>query len=189
MSYGHLIAMELSLGASRGRPPRHALANWRPDDCRLQAFVASATRGSARLPLRTGAFAGSMLAVLLREDQLVRVDTAEFNVCHSCNAALLARAPLRRRIDLSAVASGLHDLARCPDCGTPAEPGLTYRVARKNWLIVPADWGGRYEAAQRQRCAGCGNLFAAGHQRCPLCLRPVSSGRRLTAIWVRQTGP
>jgi hypothetical protein len=188
VSYAHVIAMELSLGTPAGRPPRHALTSWRPDDCRLPAFVATAVRGSARLPPPTGAFAASMLAELLREDHLVRVDAAEFHVCHACNAALIARSPFHRRIRLSSVLDGLHDLALCPVCGTPPHPAFTYRLARRNWLIVPVDWGGRYEAVRRRRCAGCGNLFSAGHERCPLCLRPAPTGRRLTAIWVR-AGP
>jgi hypothetical protein len=189
VTYAHQIAMELSLGAPADRPARHALVSWRPDACRLSAFVATAVRGSAPLPLRGGAFAASMLAALLRQDHLVRVDAAEFNVCHVCNAELIVRAPLRRGIDLSSVRRGLHDISRCPDCGTPPDPARTFRVARKNWLIVPTDWGGRYEAVHRQRCPGCGNLFPAGHERCPLCLRPASPGRRLTSLWLRGTGP
>jgi hypothetical protein len=189
VTYANQIAMELSLGAPAGKPARPALVNWRPDDCRFSAFVANAVRGSAQLPLRGGAFAASMLAALLREDHLLRVDVAEFSVCHACNPELIVQAPRRRGIELSTVRRGLHDLARCPDCGAPPHPAHTYRLARKNWLIVPADWGGRYEAVHRHRCPGCGNLFPAGHERCPLCLCPASPGRRLTSLWLRGTGP
>jgi len=189
VGYAQQIAMELSLGPPEDRPPRHALVSWLPDDCRLAAFVATAVRGAARLPLRGGAFATSMLAALLREDQLLRVDAAEFSVCHVCNAELIARAPYHHGIELSNLRRGLHDLARCPDCGTSTDPARTYRLARKNWLLVPADWAGPYAAADRRRCPACGNLFPTGRERCPLCLHPPSNSRRHTFIWVRRSSP
>jgi hypothetical protein len=108
---------------------------------------------------------------------------------HVCNADLIVQAPLRRGIDLSSVRRGLHDISRCPDCGTPPDRARTCHAARKNWLIVPTEWGGRYEAVRRRRCPGCGNLFPAGHERCPLCLCPAPAGRRLTSVWLRQMGP
>jgi hypothetical protein len=185
VSYSHQIAMELSLGLPENRRPQHALVSWRPDDCRLAAFVATAVRGAARLPVRGGAFGASMLATLLHEDHLLRVDAAEFSVCHACNAELIAGAQYRHGIELSSLRHGLHDYARCPDCGTSPDPARTYRVARRNWLLVPADWGGPYVAADRWRCAACSTLFPAGRESCPLCLRPVSNGRRLMSIWVR----
>jgi hypothetical protein len=188
VSYAHQIAMELSLAPPQGRPARHALLSWRPDDCRLAAFVATAVRGTARLPVRGGAFATSMLATLLREDQLLRVDAAEFSVCHVCNAGLIAGAPYRHGMELSSLRRGLYDLGRCPDCGASPDPTRTYRVARKNWLLVPADWGGRHVAVDRRRCTACGNLYPAGHERCPLCFRQASNTRRLTSIWVRRSG-
>jgi hypothetical protein len=196
--WAYLIAMELALGACRGghgvsvsgecRRPEHALAGWVPRNCRLSAYVATAVRGHARLPLRAGAFAVSMLAVLLQDEQVVRVDTVEFCVCHSCSGDLPRVAIDRRAVRLSDLARGLHDLSRCPDCGAPADPEHTYRLARKNWLVVPAAWGGPYEAACRRRCAGCGNLFPATQDRCPLCGQHTTTGGRLTSVWVRRSG-
>jgi hypothetical protein len=201
VSHANHLALELSLGAcacghgvpgavpdsSCGRAD-HRLATWEPEVCRLPAFVATAVRGTAQLPPRSGALAVSMLANLLRDDQLVRVETAEFQVCHECNPDLIARAVLSGGIGLSTVSKGLHDLSRCPDCATPTHRGRTYHVARKNWLVVPADWGGQYQPTRRHRCGGCGNLFGAGGDRCPLCGRPVSPGRRLTSVWRRVAG-
>lgn len=196
-SHAQQIALELSLGACRcghgggsrgpcGRPG-HRLASWRPDVCDLRAFVATAVRGSAGRP-RAGAFAGSMLAELLCEDHVVRLDVAEFNVCHACNPDVVRRAAQTGFLDLGGVTRGLHDLGRCPACGAQAHPGRTYRVARRNWLVVPADWGGWYDAVQRHRCACCGNLFVAGRDRCPLCRHPVPSRRRLRTVWTRRIG-
>lgn len=185
VSYAHHVAVELSLALPAGRPARHALGTWRPDACRLPAFVATAVRGTARLPVRAGAFASSLLSVLLREDHLLLVGPAEFGVCSRCHPEAVERSQQQGRIDLGSVRHGLHDLARCPRCGAPADPAHTYRVARKHWLIVPADWGGSYEAADRRRCSGCGNLFPAARARCPLCRRPAPDGRRVTSIWVR----
>jgi hypothetical protein len=200
-SHAQRLAMELSLGACRcghggrgARPghgcgrPDHELASWRPESCSLPAHVATAVRGSPGLPVRGGAFAVSMLADLLREDHLVRVDVAEFHVCHVCNAELLRLARQRGRVDLGSVVRGLHEFNRCPDCGTQTRPGRTYQVARKNWFVVPAEWGGQHEPAQRHRCAHCGHLFAGGHDGCPLCSQVVPSGHRLTSVWVRKVG-
>jgi hypothetical protein len=197
-SHAQHVAMELSFGAcrcghgGRGGGPcgrsDHQLASWPPEHCHLQAFVAMAVRGSPRLPLRAGAFAVSMLADLLRDDHLVRVDVAEFHVCHVCNSDLLRRAIRGRGFDLGSVTRGLHDFNRCHDCGTLANPDRTYQVARKNWLVVPADWGGQYDPVRRHRCACCGGLFAASHDRCPLCRHPVPAAHRLTSVWVRRVG-
>jgi hypothetical protein len=86
IGYANRVAMELSLGAcgcgGAGRPGTaggpcgradHRLAAWRPGVCRLPAFVATAVRGSARLPLHDAAFGTSMLVRLLRDDDLVGV--------------------------------------------------------------------------------------------------------------------
>lgn len=192
-SHAQQLAMELSLGACRCRRgatcgrPDHALVSWRPEDCHLPAFVATAVRGSPALPLRAGAFSASMLAEPLREDRVVRVDVAEFHVCDVCNADLVGLAGVRGGLDLGRVTGGLHDVNRCPDCGTLADPGRTYQVARKNWFVVPDEWGGPYEPVRRHRCSGCGSLFAASGRSCPLCRREVPSGHRLTSVWVRRS--
>ncbi len=199
-AYAPVIAMELAVGAcrcghgGRGSPagtcarPEHRLAAWRPEVCSLRAFVATAVRGSALASLRTGAFATSMLSSFLLEDQLVRVDVAEFDVCHACNEDLIRTAvDEQRRIDVSSVVRGLHDIGRCPDCDLPADPNRTYRVGRKNWLIVPAQWGGQHHARHRYRCMGCGNLFSIGLRRCPICRWQVHHRDRLTSVWVRST--
>ncbi len=202
-SYSYAIALELATGACRcghgsrsGHAPagscgraEHRLAGWRPDVCRLRAFVASAVRGTAQLPVRGGAFAVSMLSRLLLEDQLLRVDLAEFRVCHACNAGAIRRAVTeQRRLDISTVEHGLYELGRCPTCEMPADPRRTYRAARKNWLIVPADWGGHHQPVCRYRCQGCGNLFGSERERCPLCDRQVRHRHRLTFVWVRLVG-
>jgi hypothetical protein len=202
-SFAHQVALELATSAcrcghgTRGSPstpgscsrPEHRLANWHPHTCRLTAFIATAVRGSARLPLRAGAFASSMLATLLLEDHLLRVDVAEFSVCHLCNHDLLRLASAQRRpLDISSVRIGLHDLTACPDCGAPSDPARTYRLARKHWLVVPADWGGQHDAAHRHRCAGCGNLFNSARHRCPICRRTISPRDRFTSVWVRVAG-
>jgi hypothetical protein len=197
-SHAQHLAMELSSGAcrcghgDRGAGPcgrsDHRLASWRPEDCHLQAFVSTAVRGSPSLPVRAGAFAVSMLANLLRDDHLVQVGVAEFHVCHVCNADLVREARRGRGFDLGDVTRGLHDVNGCPDCGTLADPVRTYQVARKNWLVVPSDWGGQYDAVRRHRCACCGGLFAASRDRCPVCHHPVPSGHRLTSVWVRRVG-
>jgi len=199
-SHARHLAMELSFGACRcghgrrvgsggvcGRPD-HQLASWRPEDCHLHAFVAAAVRGCPGWPPRVGAFAVSMLAEPLREEQVVRVDIAEFHVCHVCNADLLRTVASVGGLDLGSVTSGLHDLNWCPQCGTLADSVHTYQVARKNWLIVPAEWGGQYEAVSRHRCGCCGNLFAASDDRCPLCRQAVPPRHRLTSVWVRRVG-
>jgi hypothetical protein len=198
-SHAQHIAMELALGRcccghGRGDPDEacgrseHQLARWRPEVCHLQALVATAVRGSPGMPPRAGALAVSMLAEPLSEDHVVRVDVAEFHVCHVCNADA---AHLARRVgglDLGGVSHGLHDLTRCPACGAPPDPRRTYQVARKNWFIVPADWGGRHDPVRRHRCACCGNLFAANRDSCPLCRHRVPPRHRLTSVWVRRVG-
>jgi hypothetical protein len=205
------IAMELAMGAcrcghvSRTGPaaigvcsrPDHRLASWRPDVCRLQAFVATAVRGSARRPPPAGAFAFGMLARLLQEERLLRVDVAEFRVCHECNEGLIRLAAQRRRpIELSSVEHGLYDISRCPTpgCGARPHPSRAYHVGRKNWLLVPAEWGGQYHPTRRYRCGDCGNLFKPWLDRCPICGSQVRQRGRLTTVWVRlarrgPTGP
>jgi hypothetical protein len=199
-SYAQQLALELSHGACRcshgargddaGAPcgrPDHDLASWRPEEeVSLPAFAAAAVRGLALKRPSAGAFSVGMLADLLRDDRLVRVDLVEFHVCHLCNADQVRRAREGGSLDLGQVVEGLYELNRCRDCDAPADPWRTYQVARKNWLIVPADWGGRYVPVRRYRCASCGNLFAAGLERCPLCQHP--SGQRHTLVWVRRAG-
>lgn len=199
-SYAHTIAVELATAGCRcghGRPalrspvagceqPDHQLAWWRPERCRLRAFVATAVRGSARPALAAGAFSTSMLSGLLRDDHLLRIDTAEFRVCHRCNGGLIRSAAERgRRIELSSLAGGLYDVGRCPSCESPPDPERTYRVARKNWLVVPAEWGGQYHPVHRHRCPGCGNLFGTERDRCPICGAQVRNRDRHTCVWVR----
>jgi hypothetical protein len=199
-SYAQHLAMELAFGACRcghgardahgpcGRPD-HELMTWRPDVCQLPAFVATAVRGSPLTPPRTGAFAVSMLAEQLCQDHVVRVDVAEFHVCHVCNADAARTAATSGRLDLGGVSSGLHDLGRCPACGALPLLRRTYRAARKNWLVVPAEWGGRHDHVQRHRCGRCGNLFAVNHDHCPLCRHRVPPRHRLTSVWMRRVGP
>jgi rubrerythrin len=129
-----------------------------------------------------------MLAEQLCQDHVVRVDVAEFHVCHVCNADAARTAATSGGVDLGGVAHGLHDLGRCPVCGASPHPRRTYRAARKNWLIVPAEWGGRHEHVHRHRCGCCGNLFAVNHDRCPLCRHQVPPRHRLTSVWVRRVG-
>jgi hypothetical protein len=202
-SYAHTIAVELATagcrcghGSATHRSPAggcgqpgHQLAAWRPERCRLHAFVATAVRGSARRTIAGGAFSVSMLSGLLRDDHLLRVDTAEFRVCHRCNGDLIRLAAQRgRRIDLSSLGRGLYDLGRCPSCESPPDPERTYRVARKNWLIVPAEWGGQYHPVHRHRCGGCGNLYAVELGRCPICGAQGRHRDRHTFVWVRHSG-
>jgi hypothetical protein len=198
-SHAQHIAMELAFGRCRcGHGARHPgdscgrsdhqLATWRPEACHLPAFVAAAVRGTPGMPPRAGALAVSMLAEALCEDHVVRVEVAEFHVCDVCNADAVRLAPRVGGLDLGSVTRGLHDLSRCPVCGVPPHPGRTYRVARKNWLVVPADWGGQYDPVQRHRCSRCGNLFAASRELCPLCRHRVPPRHRLTSVWVRGVG-
>jgi hypothetical protein len=201
-SYADGIALELATGACRcghrsrlGRAAadscgrsEHQLSSWRPGTCRLPAFVATGVRGSAQLPVRVGAFATSMLATLLLEDHLVRVDVAEFRVCHRCNPDVIKLARCRAHIDISSLRRGLYDLSSCPDCGGPPDESETYHVGRKNWLIVPAEWGGRYGATHRYRCTECGNLFPVGRCCCPICHRQVPHPDRISSVWVRLAG-
>jgi hypothetical protein len=202
-SYSDAIAVELATGGCRcghgnlsRRSPagacgrgEHALEHWRPEVCRLRAFVATAVRGSAKSSVAAGAFSVSMLSGLLRHDQLLRVDTAEFRVCHRCNADPVRQTVQRaRRLELASLGRGLYDLSRCPRCETPPDPERTYRVARKNWLIVPADWGGQYQPVHRFRCGGCGNLYTIERTRCPLCGVRAPHRDRRTCVWVRHVG-
>jgi hypothetical protein len=167
----------------------HRLASWRPDLCRLHAFVAGAVRGSARLPVRAGAFGPSMLAGLLEAEQLLRVGVAEFSVCHECNEHAIGLAVQERtRVQFGSLERGLYDVGRCPDCGLSAHPEQTYRAARKNWLVVPAEWGGTYHAVHRHRCTVCGNLISNGRDRCPICGWRVTGRPRPTTVWVRISG-
>jgi hypothetical protein len=180
------IAVELATGACRCGRPEHQLATWSPGVCRLPAFVATAVRGSAEASLRAGAFATSMLAPLVAEDHLVRVELVEFKVCHVCfRDQIRAAVRERRPIELSAVAQGLSDGGRCPICGTAYDHARTYRAGRKNWLIVPADSGGQYQAVRRYRCRDCGNLFATGRDRCPICDCEVRHPDRFANLWAR----
>jgi hypothetical protein len=198
-SHAQHIALELAFGRCRcghggGEPggpcgrSDHQLTTWRPETCHLRAFIATAVRGTPGMPPRAGGLAVSMLAEPLSEDRIVRVDVAEFHVCHVCNADAVRLAPTVGGLDLGSVSRGLHDLSRCPACGVPPHPGRTYRVARKNWLVVPGEWGGRYDPVRRHRCACCGNLFAANRDRCPLCRHRVPARHRLTSVWVRRVG-
>lgn len=115
----------------------------------------------------------------------MRVVAAEFRVCHHCHGDLIRSAVRQGRpIRVSDLDRGLYDHSRCPTCGRPPDPGLTYHTGRKNWLIVPAEWGGGYEAVDRFHCPGCGNLFATYRDHCPLCHRWVSR-RRPTGVWAR----
>jgi hypothetical protein len=181
---GHGGAVGRSPGAVCERP-EHRLQSWRPERCRLQAFIATAVRGSADLPVRSGAFGVSMLGALMETEHLLRVGVAEFNVCPDCNGPAIETAVRGRTwIRLSDLDHGLYDVAHCPTCGEPGHD-LTYRAARKNWMLVPADWGGTYHVVHRHRCLDCGNLFANGRDRCPLCGWRVRSRDRLTTVWVR----
>lgn len=197
--YAELIAVELAAGGCRcgrgnasHRSPtgvcgrrEHRLERWAPEDCRLRAFVATAVRGSAGPAVTVGAFSVSMLAGLLRADHLLQVDTAEFRVCHACNGDIIRSAAQRgSRIDLSSISDGLYELGRCPTCDSPHDPERTYRVGRKNWLIVPAEWGGQHHPVQRYRCASCGNLFTLERTRCPICCTTVRHLDRRTRVWV-----
>lgn len=188
------ITMELvhgrcQCGHSRGgicSRPGHRLDAWRPDRCRLPAFVAMAVRGTAHLPVRAGAFSASMLATALGAEELLVVDSAEFSVCHECNARRIGLAAReRRRIQLRELERGLYDVGCCGGCGQAPHPERTYRVSRKNWLLLPAAWGGRYHAVQRRRCMACGNLLALERAECPLCQWQVPRRGRLTTVWVR----
>jgi hypothetical protein len=192
---GHAVelAMELALGAcscghdgrltNSCRSPQHRLDSWRPDECRLPAFLATAVRGSARFPPRAGAFAVSMLANLLQDDHLIRIDVAEFQVCHVCNPDVIRLAARRGGVDIASIDRGLHNVQRCPSCDTRVDPRRTYYALRKRWLLVPAEWGGRYQLAHRHRCTTCGNLFERTRERCPLCRQPVSPRHRLIHVW------
>jgi hypothetical protein len=184
--HGNLHAHSPSGSCAR---PEHRLDTWAPDRCRLHAFVAVAVRGSARLPVRAGAFEPSMLAGALEADQLLRVGVAEFSVCHECNRQAIALAVQdRARLRLTGLERGLFDIACCPSCGRPAHPERTYRAARKNWMLVPAEWGGAYHPVHRRRCVTCGNLFSSWRHQCPICAWRAPRGQRPTAVWVRSAG-
>ncbi|HSR25945.1 MAG TPA: hypothetical protein VLW53_20500, partial [Candidatus Eisenbacteria bacterium] len=62
------------------------------------------------------------------------------------------------------------------------------RLTRKNWLVVPAEWGGQYHPVHRHRCPGCGNLFGTERDRCPICGAQVRNRDRHTCLWVRHPG-
>lgn len=140
----------------------HWLARWQPTARSLRVFIAEAVRSSASKDLKTSAFRSGMLYPLLQDDFGIRVDFAEFKVCHSetCNGGLIAKSVSNGiPVKLSDVDHGIYEGHRCPVCHTPADPQRTYMLARRNWLIVPYDYGGRYELQARWHCRHCGTLF------------------------------
>jgi hypothetical protein len=198
--WADLIALELATGCCRcghGGPaarapvggcgrPEHRLDTWRPDACRLHAFVATAVRGAASLHVRSGQFAVSMLAGILEAERRLLVGTAEHQLCHVCHREPIARAAgERQRVRLSELEADPYEVGSCPGCGGPPHPVRTYRVGRKNWMLVPEWWGGRYQTVHRLRCGSCGSLFAAERDRCPVCDRQASRRARPTLVWVR----
>lgn len=188
-SYAQKITLELMHGRCHcGKQPQkgavnqedhcgrreHALGYWDSNTCSLAAFVAQAVRGSAQPTLQAGMFATSMLYPLLHEDLGLCVDTVEFKVCQGCGTS--------------------YEGSRCrnPACTHPAfTSGQTRCIARKNRLLIPYEWGGRYQMMTRWRCRNpaCGSdgeegnhLFAHHLTTCPLCGGKRS--QRPTSIWV-----
>ncbi len=166
--YAAEITMELlpRLVPPHAAPPDrydpHQLAHWQPAHRSLRVFLAEAVRGSASRELKTNAFRQGLLYPLLQQDFGIRVDTAEFKLCHSeaCNGPLIAASVASGHpLKLSAVSTSLYEGARCPVCQTPADPARTYHIARRNWLLVPYDYGGMYELQARWHCPHCGTLF------------------------------
>jgi len=156
---------EHATSGTDAHPPSHAahrLASWQPADRTLRVFVAEAVRGSASKELKTNAFRSSMLYPLLQEDLGIHVYFAEFKFCHAdtCDGALIHHSvttgtPLK----ITDSRHGVYEGDRCPICATPAVHGRTYMIARRNWLIVPHDYGGTYEMQARWHCTFCGTLF------------------------------
>lgn len=188
-SYAQKITLELIHGRCQcGKKPQkavlgqedhcgrreHDLSWWDNDACSLAAFVAQAVRGSAQPTLQAGMFVTSMLYPLLHEDIGLCVDAVEFKVCQGCGA--------------------LYEGSRCsnPACTHPPfTPSQTRCIARKNRLLLPYEWGGRYQMLSRWSCRNpvCllngeegNNLFAHHIEQCPLCGGKRS--QRPTNIWV-----
>ena len=159
----------------------HLLANWEPDVCSLQAFIAQAVRGTAEDRLRSGAFASSMLYPRLQEDVGITLGNVEFKVCAVCYEEEIATA-VKEEKELKIKDLKLFEANKCPDCDTPADPNSTYYKARKNWFLLPYDMGGAYELVKRWRCTGDKNLFHITRSHCPLCNKERS--QRSTAVWV-----
>jgi hypothetical protein len=198
--------------------PEHDLASWDPTVCRLEAFVAQAVRGSAVAGIRSGALTSGMLYPLLHEAFGLRVDSAEFKLCRRCYPEVMDEIQREDREtqdpDASPITGSEKQGSRAPQttgllkfegpmcpaldrddaanqCRTPALRQHTYYFARKNWALIPLDFGGSYEMVPRWKCWRCENLLISKKDPCPIChegepeLRPQA---RPTNVWVRVGG-
>ncbi|MCA9917065.1 MAG: hypothetical protein KC445_03890 [Anaerolineales bacterium] len=159
----------------------HQLSRWEPAVCSLQAFVAHSIRGNASSQLKTGAFTTSMLYPLINADSGVTVDSVEFKICGSCSeTAVLQTIALHK--EPPSQGSLMYEGNSCPECDIPANRATTYHKARKNWILIPYEFGGAYEMLDRWRCPRCRNLFPVNLAICPLC--STATPQRKTTIWV-----
>jgi len=159
----------------------HQLVSWDPAVCSLQAFVAHSIRGNASNQLKTGALITSMLYPLLNEDNGFTIDSVEFKVCGHCSEPAVLQA-IGQHKEPKSQGSTLYEGNSCPECDTPANRQTTYHKARKNWILIPYEFGGAYEMLDRWRCPRCRNLFPVTLETCPLCTS--ATPQRKTTIWV-----
>lgn len=159
----------------------HQLASWDPTVCSLQAFVAHSIRGNASSQLKTGALITSMLYPLLNEDSGFTIDSVEFKVCGFCSDTAVLQTIAQHK-EPKSQGSTLYEGNSCPGCDTPANRQTTYHKARKNWILIPYEYGGAYEMLDRWRCPRCRNLFPVTLAACPLC--SSATPQRKTTIWV-----
>lgn len=159
----------------------HQLGSWNPAVCSLQAFVAHSIRGNASSQLKTGALSTSMLYPLLTEDNGFTIDSVEFKVCGFCSEPAILQTIAQHK-EPKSQGSTLYEGNSCPNCDTPASRQTTYHKVRKNWILIPYEYGGAYEMLDRWRCPRCRNLFPVTLGACPLCAS--ATPQRKTTIWV-----
>lgn len=159
----------------------HQISSWSPAVCSLQAFIAHSIRGNAGSQLKTGALITSMLYPLLNEDSGFTIDSVEFKVCGCCSNPTVLEA-LAQHKEPQSHGSVMYEGNSCPECDTPASRHTTYHKARKNWILIPYEFGGAYEMHDRWRCPRCRNLFPVTLATCPLC--SAATPQRKTTIWV-----
>lgn len=158
----------------------HDIGSWDPLKCHLRPFVDQAVRGTATNQIRGGAFAESLIYRDLERQGRILRRRAEFKECPGCGE--------------------LFDETSCPTPGCPGAGEVTVkRVARANWLILPAHQGGDYQEVVRWVCGRCSGLYPMRLTReaampagpCPVCSWTPDEGtqpRRIT-VWVRVPRP